>query len=122
MGILPEKQPLIYDNTAIAMKCACAVHRAKCCTFANMAQKGGQSADLPAWYADLNRCGQKQEYDKAIKLAGRSKWIRMPVRLLRSGLSAPVCLDYYCHMVAPTTALDSHTHTHSHYHSATDSD
>ena len=40
-----------------------------------MAQKGGQQGqaiDLAASYAELNRCGQKQEYDKAIKLAGRS--------------------------------------------------
>ncbi|KAL8611218.1 hypothetical protein ACOMHN_013649 [Nucella lapillus] len=37
-----------------------------------MAQKDGQRAsDLTGWYADLNRCGQKQEYDKAVKLAGR---------------------------------------------------
>ncbi|XP_076469233.1 signal recognition particle subunit SRP72-like [Babylonia areolata] len=37
-----------------------------------MAQKGKQqTADLAGWYADLNRCGQKQEYEKAIKLAGR---------------------------------------------------
>nr|KAG5711405.1 hypothetical protein BaRGS_025832 [Batillaria attramentaria] len=35
-----------------------------------MAQKG-KTVDLTALYADLNRCGQKQEYEKAIKLAGR---------------------------------------------------
>lgn len=41
---------------------------------ANMAQKGGkEKPDLVSWYADLNRCGQTQEYEKAIKIAGRSK-------------------------------------------------
>ncbi|XP_025107993.1 signal recognition particle subunit SRP72-like [Pomacea canaliculata] len=39
---------------------------------ANMAQKGGkEKPDLVSWYADLNRCGQTQEYEKAIKIAGR---------------------------------------------------
>ncbi|KAK7102253.1 signal recognition particle subunit SRP72-like [Littorina saxatilis] len=37
-----------------------------------MAHKGAdRTAELTAWYAELNRCGQKQEYEKAIKLAGR---------------------------------------------------
>lgn len=36
-----------------------------------MASQKGQGVDLTACYADLNRCGQKQEYEKAIKLAGR---------------------------------------------------
>ena len=70
------------------------MHRASGFTFANMAQKGGQTADLTAWYADLNRCGQKQEYDKAIKIAGRSKWTHMPVRLLQFNLSVSTRLDY----------------------------